>query len=606
MTTTQLPSHYQANPSTGIWQRPGYAGIPYSDGKQTEAALLATLQQVQDVSSLSAELAGLCSDWVSYYHLSGVRANVVRPFANKLQGQVLEIGAGCGAITRYLGESGAQVLALEGSLQRARIARERTRDLPNVTLLAENFEHFQTDQRFDVITLIGVLEYSAVFISGDNAAQRMLEKVKGLLKPGGQLIVAIENQLGLKYFAGAPEDHLGQTAVGLENRYTAQGVRTYGQRALQQLLQSSGLAHTQFFGAFPDYKLPCTLVSEQGMEHPVFDAGALISQSTKRDLQLPVHLHFSPDLVWPGLVRNGLGMHLANSFVVVASAQALTPNTTLAWHMSAQRRPEFCKQTVFTQGEGAHGVRVQVQRLIPNAPTLVQDGTLINRLEAEPTYHPGETGAQGLLALLLTPQWRRADLQQQLNAYLGLLAQQAGLSVPLAQDTPLSGHCFDALPQNFIRTPQGEVLPIDTEWQLDQSLSTGFVLFRALSVTLSALHRIAPCADATFTSPQDWLQLAFASVGFELSAERLQAYVAQEAAIQSTVTGVTQDPQITLKFLANFVLPQTDLTTLFHQQVPMFERQVAVERENIKREFENSTSWRLSAPVRWFKRLTPR
>ena len=41
----------------------------------------------------------------------------------------------------------------------------------------------------------------------------MLQRVRSLLKPEGKLIVAIENQLGLKYFAGAPEDHLGQADV---------------------------------------------------------------------------------------------------------------------------------------------------------------------------------------------------------------------------------------------------------------------------------------------------------------------------------------------------------------------------------------------------------
>lgn len=598
----QLTPTYQQDPKTSIWQRPGYAGIPYSDGQDTEAALLATLQQAQDVSSLSVELAGLCHDWVSYYHLSGVRANVLRPFQNHLSGHILEIGAGCGAITRYLGETGAQVLALEGSLARARIARERTRELPNVTVLAENFEHFNTDQRFDVITLIGVLEYAAVFVSGDQAAQRMLQKVKGLLKPGGQLIVAIENQFGLKYFAGAPEDHLGQTAVGLENRYTAQGVRTYGQQALRALLHSGGLEHTQFFGAFPDYKLPCTIVSEAGMQHPVFDAGAIISQSTKRDLQLPVHLHFSPDLVWPGLVHNGLGMHLANSFVVLASAQQQAPCNTLAWHMSAQRRPEFCKQTVFRQGDAANPVRVQVQRLHPNSPAQVQLGSLINHLEPAPIYHVGPTMALGLQQLLLTPQWTLAQLRSQLQDYLAQLAHQAQLPMPLKQDTLLPGHCFDTLPQNLICTPQGTVLAIDTEWQLNKSLPTGFVLYRALQVCLSGLHRIAPCAEASFVTPQDWLQLAFQSLGFELSVQQLQDYVEQEAQLQTTVSGVVQDPQRTLKYLRTFEVPSVDLTQLFYQQEPLYAHKLAQARVAMQQEFENTTSWRLTRPVRAIKR----
>lgn len=63
----------------------------------------------------------------------------MRPFENDLHGDILEIGAGCGAITRYLGECGGNVLALEGS-QDAAIARARTRDLQNVTVVSDRFD----------------------------------------------------------------------------------------------------------------------------------------------------------------------------------------------------------------------------------------------------------------------------------------------------------------------------------------------------------------------------------------------------------------------------------------------------------------------------------
>ena len=39
---------------------------------------------------------------------------------------------------------------------------------------------------------------------------KMFQKVSSCLKPGGKLYVAIENKLGLKYFAGCSEDHLGR------------------------------------------------------------------------------------------------------------------------------------------------------------------------------------------------------------------------------------------------------------------------------------------------------------------------------------------------------------------------------------------------------------
>ncbi|WP_122560309.1 class I SAM-dependent methyltransferase, partial [Pseudomonas viridiflava] len=96
-----------------------------------------------------------CTDRPKLYHLTSSRGNIFRPFEHLLKGKsVLEIGAGCGAISRYLGEAGAEVLALEGSPRRAAIAASRTRDLDNVTVLSERFDDFKVDQQFDVITLI--------------------------------------------------------------------------------------------------------------------------------------------------------------------------------------------------------------------------------------------------------------------------------------------------------------------------------------------------------------------------------------------------------------------------------------------------------------------
>ena len=208
----------------GIWMRRGYGGIDYSDGDEVETRIASIVAAATDLSVLSVELRTHCTDWPSTYHLGSARANLLRPFEGMLRGStVLEVGAGCGAITRYLGEAGASVLALEGSERRARVARARTRDLPNVNVVAERFEDFRSGHRFDCITLVGVLEYAHQFSADLDAARVMLQRAAALLRPGGRLILAIENQLGLKYFAGAPEDHLGVPMRGVEGLYAEQG-----------------------------------------------------------------------------------------------------------------------------------------------------------------------------------------------------------------------------------------------------------------------------------------------------------------------------------------------------------------------------------------------
>jgi len=113
----QRPWPYQ--PLSGesrVWARAGYEGIAYSDGSTAERELLEFLRQAQDLGSLSDELAGGIDSWMREAHLSPARANLLRPLDWSGRARVLELGAGCGAITRYLGELGLRVAAHEGAV----------------------------------------------------------------------------------------------------------------------------------------------------------------------------------------------------------------------------------------------------------------------------------------------------------------------------------------------------------------------------------------------------------------------------------------------------------------------------------------------------------
>src|SRR3954469_15292962 len=66
-----------------------------------ERDLAGILAHASDLGSLSDELAAAADTWVRRYHLARERGNIVRPLA--LHGsRVLEIGAGCGGVTRRI------------------------------------------------------------------------------------------------------------------------------------------------------------------------------------------------------------------------------------------------------------------------------------------------------------------------------------------------------------------------------------------------------------------------------------------------------------------------------------------------------------------------
>ena len=134
--------------------------IPYADG--AESYVGEVIANATDLATGSPELAREIRDWPSQYHLSGARANLLRPLALSGDLSVLEIGAGCGAITRYLGEACGTVLAIEGSLARARIAAQRCRNLDNVVVACGPFPDIAFAGEFDLVTLVGVVEYARV------------------------------------------------------------------------------------------------------------------------------------------------------------------------------------------------------------------------------------------------------------------------------------------------------------------------------------------------------------------------------------------------------------------------------------------------------------
>ncbi|MCJ1880852.1 glycosyltransferase [Pseudomonas nitroreducens] len=525
----------------GIWARPDYSGIAYSDGDSAENRLADIIRDSTDISVLSPELRRQCKDWQTLYHLSSQRANVLRPFENLLKGKVLEIGAGCGAISRFLGETGGQILSLEGSPRRASIAASRTRDLPNVTVLAERFDEFNTDERFDAITLIGVLEYASMFSDHENPSQKMLERIRSLLKPDGHLFIAIENQLGLKYFAGAPEDHLGVPMYGIEGRYEKGQPQTFGHQALSQLIRRAGFSDVEFLAPFPDYKLPRSIVTENGCKSPDFDASAFAWQTVQDDPQLPRSTHFSLPHCWPTIFSNGLGMDLANSFIVIAglSGKKAIPESLLAIHYSTARQAAFCKEARFERAAD-QTIHVNNRRLSQVEPGN-QSAYELELIPQEP-YWTGTLLSQEFVEIVSTPSWTISQGATYLRKYLGhlqsIIARRHLQPVDMGQfNSLLPGDLIDALPHNIVVDSEGIAQLFDTEWRTGNKLELGFLLCRSLFLLLNqANHLEALDADKNISRSSLALKLLEAA-GCPVSSTDLFRYWQEEMAFQHHATG---------------------------------------------------------------------
>lgn len=608
---------YVLNPQSGIWANPDFTGIAYSDGDEVELRLARLLAATSDRSVLSDELKQHITDWPSLYHFGSSRANILRPFEQRLAGaQVLEIGAGCGAITRYLGECGAHVLALEGSPRRAEIARARTRDLCEVEILSESFAQFHCSAQFDIITLIGVLEYANQFVPSANPTLTMLERARAMLKPGGLLLIAIENQLGLKYWAGAPEDHLGIPMYGIEGRYRLDEPQTFGRKALADLLATAGFSHSDFLSALPDYKLPVSIITSSGLSSPDFDAAALASQSVHRDPQLPKQLAFSPELAWPTVMHNGLGLDLANSFLIAATVSGTTAldSSVLAYHFSTARMRDFCKQTVFKRtADGAIGVYCA---LLAKGASAAHGPLLALDIPAHTPYFRGDTLANELVHLVSRDGWSIDSVGEFLQRYLQIVGMLEPGSQPLpvqaSAQSLLPGACFDLVPQNIIRDAQGVYHPIDLEWKLVADMPLGWLLFRALLLLVQGVTRFGTPASAFDMTRRGFFLAAFRSTGYAIDDATLESFAAMEAAAQAEATQRPVD-QVS-NWWADSMLPVDTGDAALHgtvgqiqrlqqeceqlnQQLALRDQQIA-ELHGSLHDLRNSRSWKVTQPLR--------
>ena len=94
---------------------------------------------------------------------------------------------------------------------------------------------------------------------------------------------AIENQLGLKYFAGCAEDHLDSPYYGIEGLYGERTAVTFGRKELAALLTRAGFSGQEWHYPFPDYKLPSVVVSEPALSLAQFDVPSLLFRARSLD-----------------------------------------------------------------------------------------------------------------------------------------------------------------------------------------------------------------------------------------------------------------------------------------------------------------------------------
>lgn len=274
--------------------------------------------------------------WPVFYHLTRTRRNILNWYNFDKDSDVLEIGCGFGALTGMLCDICNSVTSVELSQRRAMGTLLRCRDKENLEIIVGNLNDIKFTKKFDYITLIGVLEYQGRFTESDNPYRDFLAKIKQLLKPDGKLLIAIENQYGLKYWCGAREDHTGVPFDGMNQYlYTNQGIRTFSRESLKELIKDSGFRNTYFYYPMPDYKLPTVIYSQEYLpkDENMQNMSCYYAKDSKTLIALEKR-------IYKDIIDNNVFEFFANSFLVECSDSDATGEIIFA-SLCDDRKEEY-------------------------------------------------------------------------------------------------------------------------------------------------------------------------------------------------------------------------------------------------------------------------
>lgn len=282
----------------------------YSDGEIEDVLLDIVKNNSRDKYD---EIISESKNWPILYHLSNKRTNIIDWYSIDKNKTVLEIGSGCGAITGVLADKAKKVTCIELSKKRSMINAYKNLDKDNVEIKIGNFQDIEPTltEKYDVITLIGVFEYAQLYIESESPFVEFLEIIKKHLSDDGSIIIAIENKLGLKYWAGCQEDHVPRYFLGIEGYEGVKGVKTFAKNEITSIIQEAGLNEMEFYYPYPDYKFPTAIYSDDYLPK----MGEL--NNNIRNFDKERMLLFDEGKVFDSLISEGLFSEFSNSFLIV-------------------------------------------------------------------------------------------------------------------------------------------------------------------------------------------------------------------------------------------------------------------------------------------------
>ncbi len=536
-----LGQYYSFNPALNLWRRGDEQSLARPTGDDIDERVARVVRESFDRSSLSLELLEADPTGPGAEDFSPTRANLLRPLRHLLKGTILEIGAGRGSITRFLGETGAEVVAIEKSARRAATAAARCVDLSNVSIVADDLASLPAGLRFDVVTLVDIAEFTRASIGtgGPDPVATLIARARGFLRPGGLLLVAMENQFGLSQVAGSHQDPPVQPEAAVEDLPKGGNLDTFGRAELSLRLADSGLLHQQWWFPLPNHRRAVSVLSDRALQHEV-DLSALISAALRSDLSPDRSIAFWHQHAWKTVFRNGLWADLADSFLVVSSDAELPDHDVLAVHYGPARRPAFASELCFVWRDGSPTVR----RSRLGQTTAAKPSSFISLRVADEPLERGESWHEQLAALWSRPGWTLEAWTGWALRWLEAVLSVAGVPAqPIPEpDAPIPGRLIGAVPRSMVVDDADNTRFFGQEYEVEGPIELGLLVYRGLFDSLDALIDCAEPARGISPRKLALFQHFIRSLGWQLTVDDIRRFAEFENRIRAEIYGGDERP----------------------------------------------------------------
>lgn len=253
-------------------------------------------------------------DFFFLYHLSPMRRNILEWYPFKKDAKVLEIDAECGAITGCIADKVLQVTSLENNDLQRQINECRNSKKENLRVFTGTYDKMENEleRDYDYIVMVGSFAKASDYFADEKPYHTFIKSAFNHLKDGGEILIACDNRIGMKYWSGCQEELYSDYFIGIQDYigFDNHKMRNFSKKEIENILQEISNLEYKFYYPYPDYKFPMAIYSDEYLPKK-----AELSMNI-RNFDRSRLLLFDETKAFDGIIGAGLFPEFSNSFLL--------------------------------------------------------------------------------------------------------------------------------------------------------------------------------------------------------------------------------------------------------------------------------------------------